>query len=127
MGKINFVKIGKDSFPVAYTLSAMADLEEEFKKPVGEILAGVGNLSATEVQKILLAGLNCGEEVQNGPKAKRYTIKDLDELFYGNAFYTYKQFIEILIKDSGIQAINEEADREEAKNKKARAEETLNP
>jgi hypothetical protein len=122
MGKISFVKIGEKSLPVAYTLSAMADLEEEFKKPVGEILANVGNLSATEVRKLIRAGLHCGEWVQNGTKAKRYEDNELDELFLGTAFYTYKQFIEILIKDSGIQAINEEADREEAKNRKARTE-----
>lgn len=122
MGKIHFVKIGQNTLPVAYTLSAMADLEDEFKKPVGEILANVGNLSATEVRKILIAGLNCGEAVQNGTKAKQYNVQEIDDLFYGNAFYTYKQFIEILIKDSGIQAINDEAEREESKNRKARTE-----
>lgn len=121
MGKIHFVKFGQDSLPVAYTLSAMAWLEEEFKQPVGEILANVGSLSATDVRKIIRAGLNCGEEVQNGQKAKQYSDKELDKLFLGSAFYTYKQFIEILIKDSGIQAINDEAEREEAKNKKAQA------
>lgn len=126
MGKIHFVKIGQNSLPVAYTLSAMADLEEEFGKPVGEILANVGNLNAKEVRILIRAGLHCGEKVHNGEKAKQYTDEEIDELFYGNAFYTYKQFIEILIKDSGIQAINEEAEREEAKNPKARAK-TPNP
>lgn len=122
MGKIHFVKVGQNSLPVAYTLSAMADLEEEFKKPVGEILANVGNLNAKEVRILIRAGLHCGEQVHNGDKAKQYTDHELDEMFLGTAFYTYKQFIEILIKDSGIQAINEEADREEAKNQKARAQ-----
>lgn len=122
MGKIHFVKIGQKSLPVAYTLSAMADLEEEFGKPVGEILANVGNLNAKEVRILIRAGLHCGEQVQNGEKANQYTDQELDELFLGTAFYTYKQFIEILIKDSGIQAINEEAEREEAKNQKARTE-----
>lgn len=122
MSKIHFVKIGEKSLPVAYTLSTMSDLEEEFKKPMGEILANVGSLNATEVRKLIRAGLHCGEWVQNGTKAKRYEDNELDELFLGTAFYTYKQFIEILIKDSGIKEINDEAEREEAKNKKARAE-----
>lgn len=122
MGKIHFVKIGQKSLPVGYTLSAMADLEEEFGKPVGEILANVGSLNAKEVRKLIRAGLHCGEKIHNGEKAKQYTDDEIDELFLGTAFFTYKQFIEILIKDSGIQTINEEADREEAKNKKARTE-----
>lgn len=122
MSKIHHVQIGQNKYPVAYSMSAIETLEEVLEKSITQILSELnGQISAKSIRRIVQAGLNDGARLQGGTEPKYYELEDLDELLLGNALHSYKIFIELLIKDSGVKMITEDVEREEAKNLKARA------
>lgn len=114
--KVSFIKIGTATYPVAFPFSALEEMEEVLGKSIAEILSNLStSVSAKTIRVIVQIGLNHGAKAQGKPD--RYEMEQLDSIFQGNMIHSFKIIAEILIKDSGMNMVVSDLEKEEAKKK----------